>query len=310
MKKLFQNIVLTFTLSIICGTYGYAQTPRPRLMVNIVVSSMHANDLTRYGSNFTNGGFNKLRDEGIWFSNASYDYMQTSTPVSLATIATGAMPSVHGVVANGWFDYVSNQKISLIKDDKEYSVNYSAGSGDYSPRQLSAQTLSDAVVECNNNSIVRTIAVEPLSAIVMAGHAGKAYWLETLQAAWTTTSYYGKDLDKWIAEYNRNEINEEFILKKWTPLHKFDNYRNSQVFCMEELKSNNKQLHYIQNETVVLKNPVVDIYEQMCYSPAGNTAVLAFAKQMIAKNNMGGDEDVDGHASFHKLALRNGIGRV
>ncbi|MBQ2374984.1 MAG: alkaline phosphatase family protein [Alistipes sp.] len=293
MKKLFQNIVLTFTLSIICGAYGYAQTPRPRLMVNIVVSSMHANDLTRYGSNFTNGGFNKLRDEGIWFSNASYDYMQTSTPVSLATIATGAMPSVHGVVANGWFDYVSNQKISLIKDDKEYSVNYSAGSGDYSPRQLSAQTLSDAVVECNNNSIVRTIAVEPLSAIVMAGHAGKAYWLETLQAAWTTTSYYGKDLDKWIAEYNRNEINEEFILKKWTPLHKFDNYRNSQVFCMEELKSNNKQLHYIQNETVVLKNPVVDIYEQMCYSPAGNTAVLAFAKQMIAKNNMGGDEDVD-----------------
>jgi arylsulfatase A-like enzyme len=31
----------------------------------------------------------------------------------------------------------------------------------------------------------------------------------------------------------------------------------------------------------------------MCYSPAGNTAVLAFAKQLIAKNSMGQDEDVD-----------------
>ena len=293
MRKTIQYIILALALSIACATYSYAQTTKPRLMVNIVVSSMHANDLIRYSDNFTNGGFNKLRNEGVWFTNASYDYMQTTTPVSLATISTGAMPSVHGVVADSWFDYVSNKKISLINDEKEHSVNFSGGSGDYSPRQLSAQTLSDAVAEHNNKSIIRTVAVEPLSAIVMAGHAGKAYWMETLRSAWTTTSYYGTELDKWIAEYNRNDINEEFISKKWTPLLKGDSYHNSQVVCMEELKSSNKELHYIQNESLVIKSSVVDIYEQMCYTPAGNTAVLSFAKQMIAKNGMGGDEDVD-----------------
>ena len=292
MKKIFSHIILTIALSAVCAVYSYAQTAKPRLMVNIVVSSMHANDLTRYSENFSNGGFNKLRNEGVWFTNASYDYMQTSTPVSLATISTGAMPSVHGVVADSWFDYVSNKNISLINDDKEQSVNFSGGSGKYSPRNLSAQTLSDAVYEHNNKSIIRTIAVEPLSAIVMTGHAGKAYWMETLQSAWTTSSYYGAELDKWIADYNRNDINEEFVIKKWTPLLKGENYRNTQVFCMEELKSN-KELHYIQNESLVIKSSLVDVYEQMCYTPAGNTAVLSFAKQMISKNGMGGDEDVD-----------------
>jgi hypothetical protein len=232
MKKIFSYIILTIALSVVCAVYSHAQTGKPRLMVNIVVSSMHANDLTRYSENFSNGGFNKLRNEGVWFTNASYDYMQTSTPVSLATISTGAMPSVHGVVADSWFDYVSNKNISLINDDKEQSVNFSGGSGKYSPRNLSAQTLSDAVYEHNNKSIIRTIAVEPLSAIVMTGHAGKAYWMETLQSAWTTSSYYGAELDKWIADYNRNDINEEFVIKKWTPLLKGENYRNTQVFCM------------------------------------------------------------------------------
>lgn len=294
MKKLTLNIILTVALLITCGVYSYAQTHNPRLMVNIVVSSMHANDLVRYGDNFSNGGFNKLRNEGVWFTNASYDYMQTSTPVSLATISTGATPSIHGVVADGWFDYVSNKKVMLINDEKEYSVNFSAGSGKYSPRQLTAQTLSDAVAEYNDKSIIRTIAVEPVSAIVMAGHAGKAYWMETLQSAWTTTSYYGTELDPWIAEYNRNDMNEEFVSRKWTPLLKFDNYHNSQVVCMEGLKSDkNKQLHYIQNESIVLNSIVDDVYEQMCYSPAGNSAVLSFAKQMIAKNSMGADENVD-----------------
>ena len=292
MKKIFSHIILTIALSAVCAVYSHAQTGKPRLMVNIIVSSMHANDLTRYSENFSNGGFNKLRNEGVWFTNASYDYMQTSTPVSLATISTGAMPSVHGVVADSWFDYVSNKNISLINDDKEQSVNFSGGSGKYSPRNLSAQTLSDAVYEHNNKSIIRTIAVEPLSAIVMTGHAGKAYWMETLQSAWTTSSYYGAELDKWIADYNRNDINEEFVIKKWTPLLKGENYRNTQVFCMEELKSN-KELHYIQNESLVIKSSLVDVYEQMCYTPAGNTAVLSFAKQMISKNGMGGDEDVD-----------------
>ena len=294
MTKFVKYIVL---ITILLTTYAVSAqeaTPKPRLMINIVVSSMHADDLNRYAGNFTSGGFAKLKGEGVWFSNASYDYMQTTTPVSLATISTGAMPSVHGVVAETWFDYVKNNRIPLIEDSKEQSVNYSAGTGNYSPRQLFAETISDAVAEHNEQSIVRTIAVDPLSAIVMAGHAGEVYWMENLQTDWTTSSYYTKELPRWISEYNRNDTNEAFMLKSWTPLLKLDDYLNSQVISINVDKGNSrKNLKVLTDEKPLASGSLVDIYEQMCYTPAGNTAVLAFAKQNIMKNEMGKDENAD-----------------
>ena len=125
------------------------------------------------------------------------------------------MPSVHGVIADRWFDYVGNKQVMLIDDSKEQSVNYSGGSGGYSPRNLTAQTLSEVVAKNNSKSQIATIAIEPLSAIVMAGKAGEVYWMETLQTAWTTSSYYTRELPRWILDYNRNDNNEDYIIKNW-----------------------------------------------------------------------------------------------
>lgn len=294
MTKVFRYIALIVVLLTTYTSFAQEGTGKPRLMVNIVVSSMHANDLNRYAANFTSGGFARLKNEGVWFTNASYDYMQTTTPVSLATISTGAQPSVHGVVSDRWFDYVGNKQVNLIDDNKEQSVNYSGGSGNYSPRQLHAETISDAVVESNDQSIIRTIAVEPLSAIVMAGHAGEAYWMETLQSDWTTSSYYTRELPRWILNYNRNDNNEDYIIKNWTPLLNIDKYVNSQVISINVAKdSPNKRINRLEDTAPLATGSLMDVYEQMCYTPAGNTAILAFAKQTIAKNDMGNDEQVD-----------------
>ena len=294
MTKVFRYIALIVVLLTTYTSFAQENTSKPRLMVNIVVSSMHANDLNRYAANFTSGGFSRLKNEGVWFTNASYDYMQTTTPVSLATISTGAQPSVHGVVSDRWFDYVGNKQVNLIDDSKEQSVNYSGGSGNYSPRQLHAETISDAVVESNDQSIIRTIAVEPLSAIVMAGHAGEAYWMETLQSDWTTSSYYTRELPRWILDYNRNDNNEDYIIKNWTPLLNIDKYVNSQVISINVAKdSPNKRINRLEDTAPLATGSLMDVYEQMCYTPAGNTAILAFAKQTIAKNDMGNDEQVD-----------------
>ena len=183
-----------------------AERPAPRILVNIVVSSMRANDLDRYADNFSQSGFLRLRDQGRRFTEAEYDYMQTTTPVSLATIVTGAMPSTHGVVAAQWYDYVTNKQVGLIDDAECQSVNFSGGSGGYSPRNLVAQTLSDALARQDEASRIATVAIEPLSAIVTAGHSGEVYWMETLQTAWTTSSYYTKTLPAWIADYNLSLI--------------------------------------------------------------------------------------------------------
>ena len=294
MKKFLLYISAITTIIASLAVNEATAAEQPRLLVNIVVSGMRTDDLVRYNKNFSNGGFNRLINNGAYFTNASYDYMQTTTPVGLATLSTGAMPSTHGVVSDSWFDYVGNKRVSLIEDSKEQCVNYSGDAIGYSPRQLIAETISDAMIQSDSTSQVATIAIEPLSAIVTAGHSGEVYWMETLQTAWTTSSYYTKELPAWITQYNQTDKNLDFLTKRWNALLEYDNYLNSRVACIEGLKSKqNKRIDHIEEDAAAINKIFSDEYEQMCYTPTGNSALLAFAKQMVANNKMGGDEVPD-----------------
>lgn len=293
MMRKFLRHILAVTVLVAGSIYSVTAQNTPRLVVNIVVSSMGANDVEQYEDNFTSTGFRRLLYGGQRFTNATYDYMQTSTPVSLATLTTGAMPSIHGVVGERWFDYVDNTLITLIDDDQEHSVNYSSGTGNYSPRNLIAETLSDALARQSANSRIATIAVDPLSAVVMAGHSGEVYWMESVQTDWTTSSYYTETLPEWVAQYNEKDKNQDYSIKRWTALLPYDSYRNSQVSVIEGLQSKtNKQIvHVLDNE--LPKELMDDIHYQMCYTPAGNSATLAFARELISKNEMGKDDVPD-----------------
>ena len=293
MKRIIIYISTLLAATLLMAIPAKSQT-KPRMVVNIVVGTMQAGDLERYASNFSNGGFKRLMDNGAWFTNASYDYMQTTTPVSLATISTGALPSTHGVVADSWYEYISNKRTSLIDDSKEQSVNYSGGSSGYSPRNLIAETISEALAEHDENSRIATIAIDPTSAIITAGRAGEVYWMEDLHTAWTTSSYYTKELPQWVTLYNRNESNHTYMIKRWELLLPYDDYHNSQVSCIEGLKSkNNKRIILIGEEPSTVKTSLNEAYDQMCYTPAGNNAVFAFAKHIISNNEMGKDESID-----------------
>ncbi|MBR2629332.1 MAG: alkaline phosphatase family protein, partial [Alistipes sp.] len=261
MKKFLLYISAITTIIASLAVNEATAAERPRLLVNIVVSGMRTDDLVRYNKNFSNGGFNRLINNGAYFTNASYDYMQTTTPVGLATLSTGAMPSTHGVVSDSWFDYVGNKRVSLIEDSKEQCVNYSGDAIGYSPRQLIAETISDAMIQSDSTSQVATIAIEPLSAIVTAGHSGEVYWMETLQTAWTTSSYYAKELPAWITQYNQTDKNLDFITKRWNALLEYDNYLNSRVACIEGLKSKqNKRIDHIEEDAAAINKIFSDEY--------------------------------------------------
>ena len=106
MKKL-----LLLLLGALCSAPIQARTPRPRLIVQIVVGSMRAEDLDRYAAHFGEAGFRRLTEQGARFTGARYDYQQTTTPVSLATLTTGAMPSTHGVIGSRWQDYTDTKTV-------------------------------------------------------------------------------------------------------------------------------------------------------------------------------------------------------
>ena len=93
---------------------------RPRLVVNIVVGSMRAEDLSRYADNYGEGGLRRLIDGGTVFADSRYDYQQTTTPVSLATLSTGAMPSTHGVIGSRWRDSLPTSRARIMRRESPF----------------------------------------------------------------------------------------------------------------------------------------------------------------------------------------------
>ena len=127
--------ILILTLIIFTGLQSFAQKKsksisfslqvgsenkieKPKLVVGIVVDQMRYDYIYRFWDNFGDDGFKKLIEEGHFFRNAQFGYVPTYTGPGHASIYTGTTPSVHGIIANDWYD----------KNTEEYI--YCAGDGD------------------------------------------------------------------------------------------------------------------------------------------------------------------------------------
>lgn len=262
---------------------------RPRLVINIVVSSMHADDLHRYAEGFGSGGFKRLAEDGANFTESRYNYMQTTTPVSLATLTTGALPSTHGIVSQRWSDYVDSKMIDLTLDTSVKGVEQREGKGCHSPRNLIAPTLADAAYKADSCSRIITIATEPVSAVVMGGRHGYAFWIDEERCRWTTSSFYTPYLPSWVKDYNSDNMLTLFGEDTWQSVYTADRYRNSRkstVTFTEPVTTKNSRKGQPKGE-------FINNIGKVTRTPVGNTAILDFAKYAITSLNLGADEHTD-----------------
>lgn len=286
MRRLIIQTLSIVAIALLSHTSALAD--KPRLVVNIIVGSLSDSDLDRYSANFSDGGFKLFMQKGVRYHNAYLDYANTSTAAGLATIATGTEPATHGVIGTHWWNYVDGSFVELIFDSKATAVEPSTGTGKYSPHRLNSPTIGDMLVMHDNQSKSCTIAVDPLSAILLTGKHGVAYWAESKQTRWTTSSAYAQSLPKWIAEYNREEQNDMYHLKRWRPIYVAQHYTNSEVAVLEGISGKTTTL--ISDVNLNLAN---SDYGKMCYTPAGNSMLLKFAFQYITKESLGRDEHPD-----------------
>ena len=282
------KIFTALVAMLLVGYDAIAQNRRPKLVVNIVVGSMRASDLERYADGFGEGGFKRLMREGATFTDAEYDYSLTSTEAGIATLVTGALPSVHGVVGRSWWSHTDGSSQDIIADRKSHPVPFSTGSISCSPYRLQAPTLGDMVVDGIAGSKQVTVAIEPYSAIVMNGHKGVAYWVERNKTYWTTSSAYLAEIPTWVSVYNSENVNDYYRLKRWEPKGNIANYKNSEVAVVEGIKGKTTKL--LSNVNLHLANTS---YGHMCYTPAGNTMLLEFASQALVQEHLGADSATD-----------------
>jgi hypothetical protein len=177
-----------------------AQPARARLVVLLVVDQMRTEYIETLGPRFT-GGFRRLLDEGAWFRNAAFPYVNTVTCAGHATIGTGALPYRHGMVLNAWWDRAAGRLNPCTTDGSVKNIGYTGTpSGGDSAAALLVPPLAEQLRDGAGGRSV-ALSLKQRSAITMAGRNPNAVvWFDG-GAGWSTsTAFTDRPID-WVQAY-------------------------------------------------------------------------------------------------------------
>ena len=284
-----------------------AKAENPRLVLQITVDGLRADLLDRYQENFVKDGFNYLRNKGVVYTNAHYLHANTETIVGHTTLATGATPSVHGMVGNVWYHAdsgelgynIEDSDAPLIPTRKEKvegaqvdPAQKRARSSGRSPRGILAPTFSDTLkIATSGQAKIFGISGKDRSAVAMAGKTGTAYWYSTDSGDFQSSSYYMKAYPQWVEEWNARRKAEQLGGKQWKLLLSRDMYRPGRVDDRPyevDLKGYGRSFpHPFGNADHPL------FFTRVLISPEGDRLLLDFGKALVKAEQLGQDDITD-----------------
>lgn len=222
---------ITLTSALLIPITSLAAPPKPKLVVQITVDALRGDLLERYKANFGNDGFRYLMDNGTYYTNAYYQHGNTETIVGHVSLATGAPPSVHGMVGNVWYDRNKERLVYNVEDGNYQMLNAGAGvnkateidptqkiatKDGRSPDPILATTFSDELAISNNGvSKIFSVSVKDRGAISLGGHLGKAFWFSKAQSEFVTSNYYYDKYPQWVTDWNQQKLAEQYSNTRW-----------------------------------------------------------------------------------------------
>jgi predicted AlkP superfamily pyrophosphatase or phosphodiesterase len=195
-----------------------AGDPRtPRLIVLLVVDQMRADYIDRYRQHWTRG-LSRLLTQGAWFRQVDYPYFNTVTCPGHATISTGAVPQLHGLILNNWWDRAAGKQVTCTEDLASRAISYGGPvtTGDSLSRLL-LPTLADEL-RVQRDPPGRTIAfsLKARSSITLSGRKpDAAVWFDDT-GTWTTASAFASAPVPAVADFIRRNPVERDLGKTWT----------------------------------------------------------------------------------------------
>lgn len=199
----------------------------PKLVVLISVDQMRADYIDRFRHQWSKG-LRRLLDEGAWFREADFPYYNTVTCAGHASISTGTVPAVHGMVLNQWWERDNSRLVSCTDDEREKLVTYGIpvhGVG-HSARNLASTTLSDEMrLQLPQAPKVVSISLKARSAISLGGHRPDAViWLDEADGEWVTSTAFTSVPLGFFANYiTRNSLRSQ-MGRRWDRLLPLDKY--------------------------------------------------------------------------------------
>ncbi len=194
-----------------------ATTP-PRLVVLVVIDQLPSWSFEHDAPQLHGGIARLLREGAVWW-RARYPYATTNTGPGHATLGTGATPSLHGIVANRWFE--RGVKIEVGDDPGVGRLDVEGGAPrpeGASGRRLAVPGLAEALHAVWPQARAVSLAWKPRAAVMVAGqHPDLALWFDAEQAAMTTSTAYRDTLPPWLAALARAHP-EDALRQPWSPV--------------------------------------------------------------------------------------------
>ena len=203
-----------------------ADNKSPNLVLQITVDQLRGDLPMRFKDRLGKGGFRYLLENGTHYNNAHYQHANTETAVGHATLATGADPSRHGIVANDWIDQKTGESVYNTEDGRHHIIDSKPKPHEgVSPRNLLASTIGDELVVGNGGrSRVFSVSVKDRGAILPGGHVGKAFWFSKSSGRFVTSTYYYDDYPAWVKKWNAAKPADRYKGKTWDLLHDRSSY--------------------------------------------------------------------------------------
>jgi hypothetical protein len=168
-----------------------ALRPRPKLFVFLIAEQFRQLYLDRTWNNLAAGGFRELIGKGAHYPDCRMAASGFSA-TGLATLATGAYPNLHGIVADQWFDRRTHSLTQARAD------------------LLQASTLADEVVRAGP-SRVYCLGLNEGPTSLLAGHSrGQVFWMDN-RGQFNTRG----NAPEWLAADNAAHPLERLHDQKW-----------------------------------------------------------------------------------------------
>ncbi|HPJ59407.1 MAG TPA: alkaline phosphatase family protein [Bacteroidales bacterium] len=299
-KRTFFVISAIFIYNILYGQGAYIPPEKPKLVVGIIVEQLRYDQIERFRDRFGENGIRKLLNEGSFFQNASFQYLLIQSAPGHATLATGSEPSTHGITSDRWYLPLRDEMIYCTADVSVTPVGGSIESGLHSPVNLQASTFTDELkISTGGRAKVYAVGIKEHASILSAGHAADAaFWYDTINGNWMTSSYYMGSLPAWVNDFNATRQAETWLNGTWTLSRPRNDYHDCTPDSSKYEKGFAGQNYFPYDlRKLSARGRTRDAsnrdYAFLLETPYANSFTTAFAKKIIASENLGTDDVTD-----------------
>ena len=288
-------------MGLLCAALVACRTPAPeppvsvkppRLVVLIVIDQLPSWGFERDRPLFT-GGFARLLREGGYVRRGELPYASSFTSPGHATIATGTVPRIHGIVGNRWWRRDEQRErgaefdrtaplLAVVPLDQPLSADAGA-----SARMLRVPGVADAARAANPAARTVAIGLKARAACLVAGQKPElAVWFDAAAGGMTTSAAYAQVAPPWLVALAREKPAARFIQQTWTA-------RDPALYARHTGIADDAPGEGALHGAGVAFPHLVHDFEELVHTPFADEVVLDAATAALDAMQLGADDVPD-----------------